>query len=222
MEKKFGYNNTDSLIADNKLSAVIKSMELDKKRVAQGLHDDIASKLNVISLNCHLLKIPDLSKSDIEEITKNIIEYTAKALESTKKMTNSLLPPVLDKFGLHAGIEELCSQFIDRGVNVEFVNRLDFDFKENHRHVHVFRILHELLTNSVQHGNATEISIVFDEIDGKNSCKYSDNGIGFDLNELENQEGLGMRNILGRIDVLEGNFSIESKVNNGVLVVFNF
>ncbi|PVX46904.1 histidine kinase/DNA gyrase B/HSP90-like ATPase [Flavobacterium sp. 103] len=223
MEKKLEFDNLDIFLKNKQLSAVIRTLESDRKRIAQELHDDICSKLNVISLNCHLLKIPNLPAKEIEEITKNIIEYTSKALNSSKKMTHSLLPPVLDKFGLHAGIEELCAQLIDDiAIDIQYENNLKFDFKENDNHIHVFRILQELFTNSIEHGRATSISVFFEEIDGKRTCKYSDNGIGFDLNQLENHKGLGMKNVVSRVAILEGSLSIESQMNNGISVIFNF
>jgi signal transduction histidine kinase len=223
MEKKLEFDNLDIFQKNKQLSAVIRTLESDRKRIAQDLHDDICSKLNVISLNCHLLKIPNLPPKDIEEITKNIIEYTSKALNSSKKMTHSLLPPVLDKFGLHAGMEELCAQLIDDGdVAIQYENNLKFDFKENENHIHVFRILQELFANSIEHGKATSISVFFDMIDGKRTCKYSDNGIGFDLNQLQNHKGLGMKNVVSRVAILEGSISIESQINNGISVIFNF
>jgi signal transduction histidine kinase len=223
MEKKLEFDNLDIFQKNKQLSAVIRTLESDRKRIAQDLHDDICSKLNVISLNCHLLKIPNLPPKDIEEITKNIIEYTSKALNSSKKMTHSLLPPVLDKFGLHAGMEELCAQLIDDGdVAIQYENNLKFDFKENENHIHVFRILQELFANSIEHGKATSISVFFEMIDGKRTCKYSDNGIGFDLNQLQNHKGLGMKNVVSRVAILEGSISIESQMNNGISVIFNF
>jgi signal transduction histidine kinase len=51
---------------------------------------------------------------------------------------------------------------------------------------------------------------------------YSDNGIGFDLNELKNHKGLGMKNVASRVAVLEGSLSIESSSNKGTSAVFNF
>ncbi|MDR6846483.1 ATP-binding protein [Flavobacterium granuli] len=223
MGNKLEFDDLDVFLKNKQLSAVIRTLESDRKRIAQDLHDDISSKLNVISLNCYLLKIPNLPQKDIEEITKNIIEYTSKALNSSKKMTHSLLPPVLDKFGLHAGIEELCAQLFDDGaVEIRYENNLEFDFKDNDKHIHVFRILQELFANSIKHGKATMISVLFDTIDGKRTCKYSDNGIGFDVNQLENHKGLGMKNVVSRVAVLEGSLSIESQMNNGITVIFNF
>jgi len=223
MKKGRVLQDLDIFQNNNQLSAVVRTLESDRKRIAQDLHDDIGSKLNVISLNCHLLNIPNLPQKDIEEITKNIIEYTSKALNSSKKLTHSLLPPVLDKFGLHAGIEELCADLIEKNdVEIQYINNLKFDFKDNDRHIHVFRILQELVTNSIHHGKANSIIISFSEIGGKNVCKYSDNGIGFDLNQLESHNGLGMKNVASRVAILEGKLSIESQRSKGFSVIFNF
>jgi len=217
------FQGLDVSQSKKQLSAAVRTLEIDRKRIAQNLHDDISSKLNVISLNCHLLKIPNLPQKDIEEITKNIIQYTSKALNSSKILTHSLLPPVLEKFGLHAGIEELCQELIDSSaIDIQYVNNIQFDYKDNDKHIHIFRILQELLTNSIQHGKATAIDIIFDESNGQKTCKYSDNGIGFDLNLLENHDGFGMKNVAGRVTVLGGNLSIESQMNEGVSVFFNF
>jgi signal transduction histidine kinase len=223
MEKKLELNNLEVFLKNNQLVSVIRTLESDRKRIAHELHDDISSKLNVISLNCHLLKIPDLSPKESEEIIKTIIEYTSKVLHSSKKMAYSLLPPVLDKFGLHAGIEELCTELSNNeSVVIQYESKLKFDFKENESHIHVFRILQELLANSIQHRKATTIFILFDEIDGKRTCIYKDNGTSLDLTKIERQKGLGMKNIASRVAILKGDIKIESQLNNGISVVFNF
>lgn len=205
------------------LSAVISSLEADKKSVAHGLHDDISSKLNVISLNCHLLKTSNLSEKEIEEITRTIIEYASKALASSREITHSLLPPVLDRFGLDAGIEELCMELnSNKSVSVKYENNVKFDFEENERHIHVFRIFQELVNNSIHHGKATKISIIFDEIEGQKTCRYSDNGIGFDAKNIINYEGLGLKNIESRVAILDGTIVMKSELNKGMSAIFNF
>jgi signal transduction histidine kinase len=74
---------------------------------------------------------------------------------------------VLEKFGLHAGIEELCLEFSSsRAVEVQYENKTNFDIADNDRHLHVFRILQELMNNSLRHGKAS-ISIVIEDIQVK-------------------------------------------------------
>ena len=74
----------------------------------------------------------------------------------------------------------------------------------------------------MRHGKATEVSIKFDTINNVETCTYSDNGKGFDASNEESQRGLGMKNIESRISFLNGTFSITSKVNEGVKVIFTF
>ena len=59
------------------LSAVIITQEEERKRIAQDLHDDISSKLNIVSLNSHLLSTPNLTNNEVIEITNTIINLTS-------------------------------------------------------------------------------------------------------------------------------------------------
>lgn len=205
------------------LHAIIVTQEEERKRIAQDLHDDISSKLNIVSLNSHLLTAPNLTEAETAEITENIINLTTKALDNSRKIAHNLLPPVFEKFGLHAGIEELCGEFESaKSVKIYYKNEIDFDDKDIDRHLHVFRILQELMNNSIRHGKATEIWISFANNDGINTCYYEDNGVGFDSSNGENQKGLGMKNIDSRISFLEGTIEINSEINNGIVVNFTF
>lgn len=215
----------DLVLAHQKeqLHAVLIMQEEERKRIAQDLHDDISSKLNVVSLNSYLLTSANLTETETKEITANIINITAKALDNSRKIAHNLLPPVFDKFGLHAGVEELCEEFEScKSVKVSYQNKLDFDENEKDKHLHVFRILQELMNNSLRHGKASEISIIFDKVNGTNGCFYKDNGLGFDSKNSENQKGLGMKNIDSRISFLNGNINISSNINKGIEVFFTF
>jgi len=205
------------------LRSVILTQEAERKRIAQDLHDDISSKLNVVSLNTHLLKTPNLSEEELSEITNNITNLTQKALENSRRIAHDLLPPVLEKFGLHAGIEELVVEFNStKTVRVSYNNELHFDIEAIDKHLHVFRILQELLNNSVRHGKASKILIDFKSLNGKNTCNYVDNGIGFEATSNPNSKGLGMKNIESRISFLNGTYTIKSSPNNGVMINFTF
>ncbi|MDI1255669.1 MAG: histidine kinase [Flavobacterium sp.] len=205
------------------LHSVILTQEVERKRIAQDLHDDISSKLNIVSLNSHLLTAPNLSETELSEIKLNIINLTAKALENSRRIAHDLLPPVLEKFGLQAAVEELCQEFkTAKKTSITFQNELIFDIVEEDLHLQVFRILQELMNNSIRHGKATKISIIFHEVNGQQTCDYVDNGIGFDVEEAKNKKGLGMKNIESRVEIFQGNINFNSSKNNGVKVSFTF
>ncbi|MEZ7507149.1 sensor histidine kinase [Flavobacterium sp. Arc2] len=223
IQKEFEKKDLEILHQKEQLRAVIITQEEERKRIAQDLHDDISSKLNIVSLNSHLLKTPNLTDKETLEITGNIIELTAKALENTRRIAHDLLPPVLDKFGLHAGVEELCSEFnSSQAVEVNYQNNLVFDEVDKERHLHVFRILQELMNNSLRHGKASKISISFEENEKGQCCRYTDNGVGFDLSDKKNQNGLGMKNIESRVDFLNATLMVDSSIGKGFTALLNF
>lgn len=205
------------------LTVTIEVQEEERRRIAQDLHDDISSKLNIVSLNSHLLTTPNLTARELSEISENIIGMVAKALDNSRKIAHDLLPAVLDKFGLHAGIEELCFEYNSlNAIAVTYTNKVQFDDADKKRHLHVFRIVQELISNSLRHGKASGVSLLFEEKSGKVLCTYSDNGKGFDTESIENKKGLGMKNIESRIIYLDGSITFNSVVGKGTNVIFNF
>ena len=205
------------------LRSIIITQEEERKRIAQDLHDDISSKLNIVSLNSHLLKTPNLDNDELLDITDNIILLTKKALENSRRIAHDLLPPVLEKFGLHAGIEELVVEVgTSKVVKINYINKLVFNSNQAENHLHIFRILQELINNSLKHGKATEIFILFDKINNLDTCIYNDNGIGFYYNKDINLKGLGMKNIESRVNFLNGKLNIISLINEGFEAKFTF
>ena len=205
------------------LQSVIQTQEEERMRIAQDLHDDISSKLNIVSLNTHLLKTPNLSEAEFAEITDNIVSLTKKALENSRRIAHDLLPPVFEKFGLHAAIEELVLEFSTaKNVQINYENELEFSALEVNKQLHIFRILQELLNNSMRHGKATSISITFVSKNHQNTCVYTDNGVGFNTNSVNQKRGIGMQNIESRVNFLGGTINVQSEINKGVQIEFNF
>ena len=205
------------------LQSVIQTQEEERMRIAQDLHDDISSKLNVVFLNTHLLKTPNLSEAEYAEITDNIVSLTKKALENSRRIAHDLLPPVFEKFGLHAAVEELVLEFSTaKNVQINYKNDLEFSVLEVNKQLHVFRILQELLNNSMRHGKATSISITFVSKKHQKTCIYIDNGVGFNTNSVNQKRGIGMQNIESRVSFLGGNINVQSEINKGVQIEFNF
>jgi len=170
-----------------------------------------------------MLKVSDLTTAEIEEITTNIINLTNKALENSRRIAHDLLPPVLEKFGLNAGIAELASEFNgSKSVYVNYKNHINFDSVDLQKHLHIFRVLQELMSNSLRHGKATKIDISFESLNGKSICSYVDNGSGFEVQNEKNKKGLGMKNIESRINFINGSIKITSEINKGTQVMFTF
>jgi signal transduction histidine kinase len=74
----------------------------------------------------------------------------------------------------------------------------------------------------MRHGKATSISITFVSKNHQNTCVYKDNGVGFNTNSVNQKRGIGMQNIESRVNFLGGNINVQSEINKGVQIEFNF
>ena len=198
------------------IQATILTQENERKRISQDLHDDISSKLNVIHLNSNLLLDGNLSKEECAEVNKSNIDITNRTLQSARKIAHDLLPPILEKFGLQSAIEELADDF---NTCKEVLISYQLKYPKNHLNktekLHLFRILQELINNSIRHGKAKNINLVLEVNDSKLHLCYVDDGIGFDLKMAQLQKGLGLKNIESRVELLNGTLKIESKIKKG-------
>ncbi len=205
------------------VNAVLTTQEVERVRIAQDLHDDISSKLNVISLNSYLIQSKNISKSEILEISNKIITYTQNAIESSRRIAHDLYPPVLQNFGLSAGIEELCIEFSSaKTVQIYYKSEVNFKDVSLDKQLHLFRIVQELINNSIRHGKIKNITILFSKNQQSFTFFYSDDGIGFDLLNLSSTKGYGLKNIESRVNFLNGKLRIKSFLNQGIEVEFEF
>lgn len=203
------------------IEAMITTQENERERIARDLHDEISSKLNVVSLNSHLLKTPNLSSNEIAEITENIADLTSKVLESSRRIAHDLFPPVFEKFGLEAGIEELIEETKSTGkFEIDFQNTIDFSQLSSEIQLSIFRILQELLNNTLKYANASQVKISFHHLNGNRQFVYQDNGVGFDRSN--HTKGMGLINIESRIGVIQGEFSMETNKNQGFKIEIIF
>ena len=195
--------------------ATIETQERERKRIAQDLHDAISAKLNVVSLHVNMLLDTSLDTEEEKDALGKVLSITTNVLDSSRQIAHNLLPPILNKFGLVAALEELLNEFestkavqISRDINYD--NRLS-----KNEELHLFRIIQELLNNSIKHGNATKLVLKITETKTELQIQYSDNGIGFNVKNALNKNGLGLKNIKSRVAILNGNLVVESRKGKG-------
>tara|TARA_R110002073_G_scaffold108336_9_gene243637 strand:+ start:69425 stop:70216 length:792 start_codon:yes stop_codon:yes gene_type:complete len=205
------------------IHATIHTQEEERKRIAQDLHDDISSKLNVILLNSNFLHDGELTVEEYDKVSENIIKVSEKALGSARKIAHDLLPPILEKFGLKSAIEELADDYnMSKKVAIKSEIQYPTDRLDKTQELHVFRIVQELINNSIRHGKAKNITLDFAVEEEKLILNYTDNGVGFNTNDSEQKKGLGMKNIESRIEILNGKLLIKSAINEGIEVSITF
>lgn len=198
------------------LAAAVDVQEAERRRIAGDLHDDIGSLLTATRLYLRQLQ-PDGKPQQIGMIKEQSLEILDDMIQNTRRISHDLLPPTLEKFGFQAAAEDLCERF-DRSetLSVEFANatrnRLAPDTE-----IALYRILQELLNNTVKHAQASLIQLQLEESQDAFCFRYADNGVGFDQDKMESK-GLGLRNIESRLSLVNGTLSYKTAPAAGLRV----
>lgn len=181
-----------------------------KMDVAQELHDSILQQLIEISRRIH--------ENNKDEVNEMLLESIA----SIRTYCESLKPPLLLKKSLHFALENLVYKISSRNVFRIYhdFERLYLDDAE--MPLSIYYIIQELLLNAEKHSRAKNIYITLKQ--HKNGCKikYKDDGIGFNIEEVEYKQSLGIIGIKERVAAYNGEIHISSSPKESVKVVIIF
>jgi len=199
------------------LQTSLLTQEAERKRIAQDLHDDISSKLNIVSLNASLVQEENISVQEANALGSKIVEITTTVLESSRRIAHDLLPPSLDKFGLTAALEELCDQV---EASRKFEVFTSFSYEEEilpkDQELHIFRIVQELINNTVKYADAKTVSLSLKSTQNTVHLHYKDDGNGFELATGKLAKGLGLGGIENRAAIIGAKVTLESQPQNGM------
>lgn len=197
------------------LQSSIQIQEQERRRIAQDLHDAISSKLNVVSLSTHVLLADKNTSPSQTKALEQILDITGKTLENARKIAHDLMPPILEKFGLKAALEGLFDEFTRHTeINIEYNIADVYDLSKTNQ-LHLFRIIQELINNSIRHGKAQTLSISLEHKPREFTLNYHDNGIGFNPKEIKKKPGIGIQGIKSRVKILNGLLHMESNKSKG-------
>jgi signal transduction histidine kinase len=199
---------------------LINAQEKERGRLASELHDDFSQRLALLAIGIdnatELVDTnPDEAKSKLHELLNAASELGADLHTLSHRLHSS----TLEKLGLVPGLSALCKEFTaQQGIDV------DFTHNGVPRSVHpdvalcLFRIVQEGLRNLKKHSGATRASVYLGKVDGKLQVTVRDEGVGFDMKDLKNRFGLGIRSMQERANLLGGRFEIDSKPGQGTRI----
>jgi len=196
------------------LSAIIKTEEKERQKFAKELHDGLGPILSSIKM-----AVSAINKSIVGKTNEQIIDKTEHAVDDAiitiKEISNNLSPHILTGFGLEKAIKTFTDTIITK-ENLKIILSLKLNGKRYDYNVEViiYRIIGELITNTLKHASASKVEISLFDHENKLELVYSDNGIGFEINNIKSK-GMGLSNINSRVKSLDGEMEIESEKNHG-------
>lgn len=201
--------------------ATIETQEKEKRRIAQDLHDEIGVNLSAIRLLVKQLKRKLDLVPEYTTTAQLITEAIDATIGTTRRIAHDLMPSSLEKLGLIESLEGLCQELNDIS-EIEIVYKNTCGRKpllEKMIQVQVYRIVKEILNNSIKHANARQIELALAQKEGCLIVKIKDNGIGFSL-ENSREQGMGIKSIENRCCLIQAKLQIRSKVDYGTEITF--
>ena len=204
---------------------LIETQERERKRLARHMHDGPAQSLTNLILQaeiCERLFEVDPERARVE--LANLKTAVNSTFQRVKNFISSLRPMMLDDLGLLPTLRRYVEDYRE-GQNIGI--SLNATGRErriaSHKEVTTFRIIQELLNNARDFSRATSVQLTVDMGDDRIFVAVEDNGSGFDASELTGgsaAEEMGLNMLRERIEMLKGQFQVESSPGRGTRVTF--
>lgn len=185
---------------------LVQTVQKTEARISKRVHDDLANDVSGV------MTFVENKLSASTNIKENLLNFLNDIYLRARDI--SVANAGVDVSDFPAALKSLVAQYHPKGVSVitSPYSNINWDDVPEHKKIQLYKCLQELLVNSKKHSKATLISIAFNRKGKKNEIVYSDNGIGFDVDNIVLG---GLNNVETRMTEIEGSFSFESDEGKG-------
>lgn len=210
-------------IQQNELfNAIVSTQDEERKRIAQDIHDSLGSVLSAAKL-----KLSSLEESkkpftgDQLEKYQTTLSLLNEASTELRNISHNIMPATLSKLGLVAAISNLVDKITtNTGLHISFTAYKLEERLEETTEVSIYRIILELINNIVKHATANKATVQLIKFPAYINLMIEDNGRGFNYEKAtDEKKGIGLGNILSRVEYLKGTMVIDSSPGKGTTVI---
>ena len=199
------------------IQAQTEAQEQTLKNIGWELHDNVGQLLSFASMQLSILKM------QVTDDVKDKFKDTTEALSNSLKEVRSLSKTLNNDVILNIGFEKSITNELDRMKKMKFTTAelkiigKKVDFSDRKHEIIIFRILQEFLSNSVKYSEAKNIGITLDYKPENLIIIATDDGKGFNMNEIE--QGSGLINMKSRAVLIGADLELSPKPGEGVKLV---
>ncbi|WP_284653561.1 sensor histidine kinase [Flavobacterium terrisoli] len=225
-EKLIESQKLENVLKDQELHEIDKMLEGQEKeriKIAHDLHDNLGSILATLRLNFQNLHHQKEGINEEEAAmfakTDDLIE---EAYQKVRGMAHAKNAGVIGSEGLVPAVQNIAKKVaIPNKLKVQVIPFGMTGRLENALEVTLFRMVQEILTNTIKHAEATEITISLTQDEESINIIIEDNGKGFNPKTIDKKEGMGLSNIEKKAEQLNGTFSIDSFEGKGTTIIID-
>jgi signal transduction histidine kinase len=201
-------------LIENSALAQKLSVEQERTRMAREIHDTIAHTLttSIVQLEA-CKKLASLDPSRLPGELEKAQELSRSGFNDIKHSIKALRPQAMEEKTFFVSILSLINETMENtNIHITLNNLLSQDIKlPSQIEIALFRVIQESITNSIRHGQASEIEIDIRQSNNVLQLCIVNNGIGC----INIKKGYGMQGIQERIESLNGNVEFTSSQGKG-------
>ena len=198
--------------------------EKERKRIAEDIHDGLGSVLSAAKLKLSALKDNNANLTEEQkEKYLSTLSLLDEASTELRSISHNIMPAALSKLGLIAAFENVTEKISSHSpVKIQFEAH-DFDSRlEESIEMSIYRIVLELLNNTVKHAKATNAVVQLIKYPDFINITVEDNGKGFEYEKaVIDKKGIGLGNIESRVNYLKGKMDVESSLGKGTITIID-
>lgn len=196
--------------------------EKEKSRIARDIHDGPAQTMASLVIKSDIIKKLIEKESPNKTIYNELEQLKIQlrnVIKEIRKIMYDLRPTSLDELGFTSSVEGLISK-VKENKDIEF----ELDIKEKSEisssniKIISFRVVQEVLNNISKHSQAKKVNIEISINKNYININIEDDGIGFDVKNINFSKSFGLSSLKERVSLVEGTIDIISKIGKGTII----
>jgi signal transduction histidine kinase len=196
----------------------ITSLEDERRRIARELHDEVSQRLALMGIEIEQI-MQALPENDVRRRLKDLWGHNQETSLEVRRLSHNLHSSKLEYLGLVAAVKSLCNDLSNHhGLRIRFKHVDVPPSIPKDVALCIYRVVQESLRNVIKHSGASEAQVALSGGQREINLCISDEGSGFDIDDIKAKAGIGLIGIRERLQLVGGEVSIESQPSRGTRI----
>jgi len=202
---------------------ILQAQEEERKRISRELHDEVTQTL--VGINVHLETLAQEAKINPRRLRQKIARtqrQVEKSVSIVHQFARELRPTALDDLGLIATLHSVLKDYMKRtGIRVHFTTFAGVEQLNSARRTVLYRVVQSALANVARHAQASRVKVSIRKLADAVHMEIADNGRSFEVERVlhaKTNQRLGLLGMRERVEMVGGDFSVESVPGQGTTI----
>ena len=202
--------------------AVIEAEENERQRIAKDLHDGVGQMMSAAKMNLSAFESEiKFDNQGQQQSFEKIIALVDESCKEVRSVSHNMMPNALLKNNLASAVKEFVDKIDKKTLQVHLDTEGLNERLDSNTETVLYRVIQECVNNVIKHSGASTLDISLIKDKEGISATIEDNGKGFDTTDKEKFEGIGLKNIITRVEFLKGTVDFDSAPGKGTLVALH-